>query len=484
MRNPASAPYTRLDLDSFTRRRLWEHVVTALEQHVTDVRTLPVAPRCEPCDVRSVLAGLSPDEPLAPEHGLQLVVDCMRTQQLHAAHPGYFGLFVPAPSAIAVIAEALAAGFNPQLASWSHAPFGVEAERWVVREVSRRVGLPRGGEGTITTGGSEANLTALLVALYRRYPRASIEGVHCLAYRPVFYVSAEGHHSWRKAARVVGLGSESLRVVSCDRSFRMEADALGGMLAEDRAHGLNPFMVVATVGTTACGAIDPLAELREITAAEGVWLHADGAWGGAAALSDAHRQCVAGLEHADSITLDAHKWMSVPLGAGLYLSRHAGALRAVFATNPHYLPAADADEAAAEPYQESILWSRRFNGLKVLMLLITAGWEGIAEAIDSTFRVGDALRRALVRHGWTPVNTTPLPVVCFRDPGAQAPDHHSAIVASVNHVGRSWISTTALGGTGDAIRACVSNHRTTVDDVDTLLEDLSQARARVRSRTP
>jgi aromatic-L-amino-acid/L-tryptophan decarboxylase len=477
----ASRPFS-LDLDAATRRAIWAEVGCAIEQYMDDVRSLPIAPRCEPGVVRSTFASLSPDVPMAPEEAIRWVVGCMRDQQVHAAHPGYFGLFVPAPSAIGVAAEALTGGFNPQLASWSHAPFGVEAEKWVVRVVAQRLGFLVPTEGTITTGGSEANLTALLVALHRVYPRASTEGLTGLASRPCVYVSAEAHHSWLKAARVVGLGDQAVRSVPCDRDFRMDVNALKSMLGEDRARGLSPFMVVATVGTTSCGAIDPLKELRSIADSEDLWLHADAAWGGGAALSETYRHVVAGLSDADSITIDAHKWMSVPMGAGLYLSRHPGGLRAVFATNPHYLPASASGESVTEPYQESIQWSRRFSGLKILLLLMTSGWAGVAEAIDSCFVHGTGLRAALKERGWLIVNATPLPVVCFRDDSASEHSlgHHAAIVANVNRRGKAWISPVHLAGVGEVIRACVCNYRTRPHDIDVLIEELEKARSLVQ----
>jgi glutamate/tyrosine decarboxylase-like PLP-dependent enzyme len=479
MRNRDNSRPLSLDLEAETRRLLWEDVVVALEQYRVDVRSLPIAPRCDPGVVRSTLADLSPDAPMAPREAIRFVVGCMRDQQLHAAHPGYFGLFVPAPAAIGVVAEALAAGFNPQLASWSHAPFGVEAERWVIRVVAQRLGFPdEGVEGTVTTGGSEANLTSLLVALHHFHPRVAAEGLNGLASWPCLYVSTEAHHSWHKAARIAGLGDRAVRSVACDRDFRMDVSALRSMLAEDRRRGLSPFMVVATVGTTACGAIDPLRELRSVADSDDLWLHADAAWGGAAALSETYRHVVAGLSDADSVTLDAHKWLSVPMGAGLYLSRHPGGLGTVFATKPQYLPSPSADTSVPEPYQESIQWSRRFSGLKILLLLMTAGWAGVTDAIDSCFVLGQRLRAALHRRAWLVVNQTPLPVFCFRDDIVRevSPGHHAAIVDHVNRRGRSWISTVDLGRVGDVIRVCVCNYRTTPGDIDMLIEELEEAR--------
>jgi hypothetical protein len=214
--------YAPLGLDPVTRSLLWDDVVAALEQYAVDVRTLPVAPRCSPSGVRSALAELSPDTPLAPQQAVRLVIDLLRAQQVHAAHPGYFGLFVPAPSAIGVISDALVAGFNPQLASWSHSPFGVEAELWVVRAVSSRLGFAGGAtEGTITTGGSEANLTALLVGLHQFHtyrPNRTTVGARQRASRASAITPVESSHAMKTSgwtpARFVACCSKIANTVS------------------------------------------------------------------------------------------------------------------------------------------------------------------------------------------------------------------------------------------------------------------------------
>lgn len=483
MTGPDRPGHSSFDLDAATRDRLWRQVTAALERYCVDVGTLAVAPRCDPTAVRSALAALSPDAPIAPDEAVRMVIDGLRAEQLHASHPGYFGLFVPAPAAIGIVAEALAAGFNPQLASWGHAPFPVEVEQWVVREVSRRLGFPPDAvEGTVTTGGSEANLTALLVALHEAVPQIATDGLAGLSRWPTLYVSTEAHHSWRKAARVAGLGDRAVRIVPSDAASRLDVRALRRMIANDRRRGLQPFLVVGTAGTTACGAVDPLVELRALASSSDLWLHADAAWGGAAALSGKHRHLVEGLSDVDSLTLDAHKWLSVPMGAGLFLSRRVGGSRAVFATDPTYLPASSPTGIVTEPYQESLQWSRRFSGLKIFLLLLTSGWAGIAETIDSCFARGARLRDALGPRGWRIVNRSRLPVVCFRDRAARraAPGHHAAIVEHVNRRETSWISRALLGDSREAIRACVSNRRTTDTDVGVLLDELDEGRRLAR----
>lgn len=191
---------------------------------------------------------------------------------------------------------------------------------------------------------------------------------------PPLYVSEEAHDSWRKAVRMAGLGEGSLRVVPCDHQTRMDVAALAHLLVADRRLGRLPFLIVGTVGATASGGVDPMPALSVLARREGVWLHADAAWGGAAALSTRHAGTVEGLPAADSMTIDPHKWLNVPMAAGIYLSRRPGGLPRVFRTVPRYLPAAPTGAPIIEPYQESAQWSRRFNGLKILLALVTAGW--------------------------------------------------------------------------------------------------------------
>jgi glutamate/tyrosine decarboxylase-like PLP-dependent enzyme len=457
---------------------LWQLVSDAVEGYHADLPHLPVAPRCGVTEVRARLAGLDLGQPMSSDTAIQFVVEGLRSDQLHTAHPGYFGLFVPAPSAIGVAADALASGFNPQLASWGHSPFAVEAEQWVVRALATRLGYPgESVEGIITSGGSEANLTGLLVALYHAWPSALGHGVRGVPGTPCLYLSDQAHESWRKAVRMSGLGEHSLRVVPCD-PHRIDVAALARLIAADRRDGLLPFLIVGTVGATASGGVDSMLALSALARREGLWLHADAAWGGAAALSARHADTVAGLHAADSMTLDPHKWLSVPMGAGVYLSRRPGGLCRVFRTTPRYLPASSAEDQVNEPYQESPQWSRRFSGLKILLTLLTAGWEGVDRAIAQSFDLAAALRAALPARRWSVCNHTPLPVICFQDAGRRGDlTHHERLVAGVNQRGRSWVSLARVGGGQPSIRVCMTNYRTTSHHIGVLLDDLESARS-------
>jgi aromatic-L-amino-acid decarboxylase len=291
----------------------------------------------------------------------------------------------------------------------------------------------------------------------------------------VFYVSSEAHHSFLKAARLCGLGTSAVREVPVDDALRLRVDALADLVRRDRAAGHLPFLVVATLGTTAAGAIDPIAELADLAGREGLWLHADAAWGGAAALVPELRPLLAGVERADSITVDAHKWFSVPMAAGVFLTRHAGILTSTFRVAAGYMPREAQALGRDDPYAHSMQWSRRFIGLKLFLSLAVAGWDGYAGAIRSMTALGDRLRSALRERGFEIRNHTPLPLVCAAEPGADA----ARVQAMVDHVvgsGRAWVSFVLLSGRWPAVRACITSHRTESRHVDALVDILDQAR--------
>lgn len=388
----------------------------------------------------------------------------LSTYALEAAHPRHFGLFQPRVDAGGVAAEALVAMHNPSLAVWGAAPMAVELERHVLRALAARVGWTDEPHATFTTGGAEANLTAVLFALARAFPESVDEGVASLTARPVVYRSAEAHGSVVRAVQVAGLGRRACRVVDCDRALRMDVRALRRCLAEDRAQGRRPLMIVATAGTTSTGAIDPLPALADLAAEEDLWLHVDGAWGAGALLSPTLAPCLDGLARADSLTWDAHKWLGVAQGAGMFFSRHAPLAKAVFEVEVPYLPGGE------HPYATTIQWSRRATGARVFALLAAEGWDGLARKVERCAALGERLREGLRAKGWTLYGEGPLPVVCFASEamrrGKVVPAKEAA---RLRREGVAWVSDTRVAGRWPALRACVANPMTTEADVDALV---------------
>ncbi|MHA2497878.1 MAG: pyridoxal phosphate-dependent decarboxylase family protein, partial [Candidatus Hodarchaeales archaeon] len=192
--------------------------------------------------------------------------------------------------------------------------------------------------GTFTTGGTEANLTALLTALTNAFPEFAERGVRGLAGQPTLHTSAECHHSLIRAARTCGLGSDAVRLIPVDSSLQMDAKMLREQIDNDLNAGSVPFLIIATAGTTSAGIVDPLARIADVASSANMWFHVDAAWGGAAVFVPELRSVLDGIERADSITFDAHKWLSVPMGAGLYITRHPDILRRTFSISTGYMP--------------------------------------------------------------------------------------------------------------------------------------------------
>jgi glutamate/tyrosine decarboxylase-like PLP-dependent enzyme len=233
-------------------------------------------------------------------------------------------------------------------------------------------------------------------------------------------------------------------------------------------------MVIATAGTTNAAAVDPIVESGSVARREKLWFHVDAAWGGAAALAPSLSPLLAGMADADSITFDAHKWLSVPMGAGMLLTRHTDILTRTFSTQTAYMPQEAAGLDVVDPHLHSIQWSRRFTGLKVFLSLAVAGWEGYAAAVEHMTAMGHAMRKALAARNWEIVNRSELPVVCFLDQGGADPREIAMrVVAS----GEAWISTTLLRGKDLVLRACITNYRTSESDILALADSLDRARA-------
>lgn len=473
-----------LMLDAGTREALWGRLIEAIETYSREIPGKRVTPELDLDQIRGALAPFDFERPVDPLEALDFAVESLWKWQVHTPHPRYFGLFNPAPTTMGIAADTLVAAFNPQLAAWSHSPMAAEIEQHLIRALAGRFGFDPGRvEGTFTSGGAEANHTALLTAMTRAFPEIGRRGLLALRSQPVLYVSPESHHSFLKAARLCGLGTESVREVRVDSGLRMIPGDLAARIEEDRKDGCSPFLVVATVGSTSAGVADPVAGLAQVAdEAGGLWFHVDAAWGGAAALVPELRPVLEGASRADSITFDAHKWLSVPMGAGVYITRHPGILERTFRVSARYMPREGDTLPVADPYAHTMQWSRRFIGLKLFLSLAVAGWEGYAEAIRHMAAMGERLRGRLREEGWSIVNDTPLPVVCFVDPvreGGRSAPFLERIAAAVVASGEAWLSTVSLGEAGPALRACVTNYRTGPEDVDALVSALGQARERV-----
>ena len=472
---PTPASVADLEATAGSPGPLLEHLAREADRFFRDIRSLPTSREVAPEKIRRILGRRYRfDEPVEPEALLDDMVRMLRDWTVHVTHPRYFGLFNPSVRPISVAADALVALANPQLATWTHAPAAHEIERHVLRYFSERIGWePDAAAGQFVSGGQEANHTAAILALVDRFPGFADSGLRSLPGQPVLYLSEQGHHSVEKITVATGLGRGSLRLVPTDESFRLDVGALASAVEGDRRAGHLPFLVVATAGTTSAGAIDPLPDLAALARRESLWLHADAAWGGSALLSRRLAPALAGLGEADSVTWDAHKGLSVPMGAGMLFTRHPEALEQAFASATGYMPSRR--EGTVDPYATSLQWSRRFIGLKVFMALAEAGASGVEHLLDHQAAMGELLRERLRGRGFEILNRTPLPLVCFTHPALEAgTDTPGRLAKRVAQRGRAWLSAVGLPGGRQALRACITSYRTGPEDVDVLVAEVER----------
>jgi aromatic-L-amino-acid decarboxylase len=436
----------------------------------SDIASGPIVPTVTPQEIRSYLASrYDLTKPLPLDDVVADVERMLRTWQVHVTHPRYFGLFNPSVTLASVVADALVAMYNPQLATWRTSPAANEIERHTLAWLGGKFGLPANAVASFASGGAEANLSAVIVALTRAFPDYGEHGLRRLSASPTIYLTGEAHHSFNKIAHMTGLGRRAIRAVATDGHLKLDLGDLARRVAEDRKGGFAPFMVVGTAGTTAAGAIDPLPELARFCQSEELWFHVDAAWGGAAIISPALRGHLTGIDAADSITCDAHKWFSVPMAAGMFFCRHPDTVGEAFRAETSYMPEKTLGPVL-DPYTTTVQWSRRFIGLKLFLSLAHHGESGYVEMIEHQARMGDVLRATLTRAGWRVVNTTPLPLVCFTRDGLVTAKFLAALYARQI----AWMSEVRLGDGAPVLRACITSFRTTESDIEWVVREMSR----------
>jgi glutamate/tyrosine decarboxylase-like PLP-dependent enzyme len=467
------------DFDSETRRRLGYKLIDRIDEYFSGLSQRRVQ---VPEELRTFT---DLGEPL-PEIGedaakvLDNLCSEMTARGFHVPSANYFGLMNPTPTYMAVLAEALVAALNPQLASLARSQLAARIERETVRWIGERVGWDRPFDGTFTSGGNEANFSALAMALATHFPQSVEDGLAAVAARPVLYTSAEAHHSLDKSTGLLGLGRKALRRIPVNNAAQLDTEQLEAQIARDSAAGFAPFCVVATAGTTNSGAIDDLVAIAEICQRHQLWFHVDGAYGAAAIFSDRHRDLVRGIDRADSVTIDPHKWLAMPFAAGVVLTSHPEALQQAFATSTPYMPRKTGAAPALDNFQVSTQWSRRMNSLKLWLTLQVHGRQAYEELIDRQLKLA-AFFANWVRSSDLFELATPqvLPIVNFRVklPGASKQERqalHEAVVREVTRDGRRWISTTLVNGQS-VIRMMVISYLTGHRHLEELMIAVTEA---------
>src|SRR5438132_9794958 len=388
------------------------------------------------------------------------------------AHPRMFGYVQSPGTPLAAFADLLASILNANLTVWRSAPAPVEVESLRIDWIRQILGFNAGAGGLFVSGGSMANLAALAAARQTK---------DCLSGRLRIYASSETHFSIAKAAALLGIGRENVCHVAVDEHFKIRTKELIAKITADLEAGYVPFCVVANAGTVNTGAVDPLAEVRGIADRFQLWMHVDGSYGAFAILAESGRKLFAGMEHADSIALDPHKWLYLPVDVGCVIYREPEIARSAYGHEAEYtrIIGEEADEAFAFwDYGPEL--SRRFRALKVWMLLKGVGLDLLGDAIESNLacaRYFESMVRA--SDDFEMVAPVELSIFCFRhvpvqlrNESPQAIDaFNERLLIALQRDGRSYLSNATLGGRF-ALRGCVLNYRTTLRDMEILLDDL------------
>jgi aromatic-L-amino-acid decarboxylase len=439
-------------------------LVDWISRYLEGAERYPVLSRVRPGEIRRALPPAPPSRAEPLEAILADVERVIVPGLTHWNHPGFFAYFANSSPGPAVLAEALAAAFNANAMLWKTAPAATELELVVLDWLRQMLGLPAGLFGVIQDTASTSTLVALAAA------REAVPGLDVRRRGLVgqarlrMYASDQAHSSVEKAGIVLGIGQEGLRAIPVDDEYRMQTAALARAIAEDRAAGFTPFAVTATVGTTSTTSIDPVPAIADVCAREGLWLHVDTAYAGSAAVVPELRWVLAGCERADSLVVNPHKWMFVPVDLSVLYTRRPELVRQAFSVLPEYLKTAE-DAAAPNLMDYGVSLGRRFRALKLWMVIRAFGAEGIAARLREHVRLA-GLFRGLVEAdpGFEIAAPSPLSVVCFRARFAgsspEEQDRRNAeMMEAVNATGEAYLSHTKLKGR-TVLRLAVGNLRT------------------------
>ncbi len=444
-----------LELPPEEMRRLGYRVIDHIVDHLETLDAQPPVVVGEASALRSALGGPPPEAPGDPDGVLDRLFDEVLPWTSRSSHPRFFARIGSPSNYISALADAVASGFNLLGTSWVAASGPSTIELTVIDWLRSWCGMPDGTEGVLVSGGSMASLVALVAA---REARGGVGGV--------VYLSDQAHASILRDLKV--MGEREVRVLPSDSSFRLSVEAVASAVAADRAAGRTPFAVVANAGTTNCGAVDPLDGLADLCAAEGLWFHVDGAYGAAAALCQPGRDALAGIDRADSLTIDPHKWLFQPYEAGAVLLREPGLLERTFTLSGEYLR--DTFGGEVNFRDRGIQLTRGVRALKLWLSVEVFGLAAFRDAVAHGIALAEHAEAVLrARPGWEIVTPAQLGIVCFaRDGGDE-----SQISASTVSDGYAAPSTTVLRGR-TVLRLCTINPRTTFDDIEATIERMER----------
>jgi aromatic-L-amino-acid decarboxylase len=461
-----------LDPSADEIREWGNSVIQLMADYLGDLRNRRVYRHMSSREIRDRLDPALPTEGIDFDGLLKVFRETIIPFSRQNAHPRMFGYVQSPGTPLAAFADLLASTLNANLTVWRSAPAPVELERLTINWIRQILGFNAEAGGLFVSGGSMANLAAIAAA---RQAEDDSSG------RLRIYASSETHFSVTKAAALLGIGRQNVRHVAVDERFKIRVDDLVAKINADLEAGYVPFCVVANAGTVNTGAVDPLAEIREVSDRFQLWMHVDGSYGAFAVLAESVRKLFAGIDRADSIALDPHKWLYLPVDVGCVIYREPDIARAAFAHEAEYtrIIGEEADEAFAFwDYGPEL--SRRFRALKVWMLLKGVGLDSLGAAIESNLACARYLE-SMVRASDDFEMAAPveLSIFCFRhmpvqlrNGSPQAIDaFNERLLIALQRDGSSYLSNATLNGRF-ALRGCVLNYQTTLRDMEILLDDL------------
>jgi len=463
---------SRLELSREEMREMGYRVIDILVEHFATLADQRVGAKADPEAIFAKLMEPPPEDPAPYQPLLDQLTRDIFPSTMHVNHPRFFA-FVPGPgNYVATMAEALSAGFNVFAGTWLGGSAAEAIEVVTIDWLRQLCGFPDSCRGLFVSGGTMANLTGLAVGrhvvLEDRIEEAMV------------YLCDQAHSSLEKALRVLGFPSRQIRYLKPDPNFRLDPGELKAAIAADRAAGKRPFCVIASAGTTNTGAVDPLPALRAICDAEKMWLHADGAYGAAAVISDAGRRMLEGLGSVDSLSLDPHKWLFQPFETGCVLVRQGAQLRDTFRILPEYLQDVHKHTDEIHLTDLGIQLTRGFRALKVWLSFKVFGLAAFRDAIAYGFRMAEFAESKLrAMPDWEVVTPAQMAVVCFRfKPGDD--QLHGDLVDAMLKDGFALATSTNLWGR-TVLRLCTINPRTTEQDIELTLQKIDDlARERLR----
>src|SRR6476661_8043641 len=476
-------------IDDFVEqhRFLGNAVAQIIAEHVAGLADRRVTPTATPAELEKLFDEPLPEKGIALEDILARFRNDVAPNAMGVPSPRYFGQFNPTPLPIGVWADALASMLNQNAGAWRNGPTSAMIEARVIRWLCDLMNYGPQSFGTLASGGSEANLIALKCARDSVANGIKDHGVRKAPGDLIVYASEQCHYSIDKSADILGLGREGVRKIPTDDRFHIIPDALRKAIAKDREAGNIPCCIVGVAGTTSTGIIDPLEELAEIARENRCWYHVDAAYGGPLAFSPKHKDMLRGINLANSITFDPHKWMFVPFSCGATLVRDGGrVLRDAFDMTPEYL---SEDRGGADVefdfFRYGQLGTRRFNWLKLWMAIKFMGRQGYAQTVERQIDLTNYLTAKLDQSpGFKRVGQVETAVCCFRYlpdsvsqlAGAEQDRIQQQLQQIIERSGEAWLTTTILHGRR-ALRVNINSFLTEQRHVDVLLQLLKNASA-------